>query len=91
MKIIDKHDPYEKRTPCKYCNAKGYLKIIKNDYTNKYIKECLERDTKRKLGYVEMTFLGEVDVIKCYCQLCGEISSYYIEEGLFADGVIKEI
>jgi hypothetical protein len=82
----DKQIPYEKRTSCKYCRAKGYLKIIKNENTNETIRRYLH-ETKSIL----LTFDINEPRVECYCQLCGNYSNYYVEEGLFADGVIKEI
>lgn len=83
----DKHDPYENRTKCYSCKTKGYLKIIKNENTNEYIKTALESEL---IDY-RLVFFDFIRRLECMCQKCGHIDYYDVEEGLFVDGVIKEI
>lgn len=82
--------PYEKRTPCKFCGTKGYLKIIKNEDTNNQIRKALIREVERKCG-VMYCFELDPPLVRCYCQECGNYGNYRVEEGLFSDGVVKEI
>lgn len=78
--------PYEKRTPCKFCGTKGYLKIIKNEDTNNQIRKYI---TKPK--NILLVFDPDQPILRCYCQICGNYCEYFVQEGLFSDGVVKEI
>lgn len=78
--------PYENRTPCKFCGTKGYLKIIKNEDTNNQIRKYLNEPKN-----VMYCFELDPPVLRCYCQECGNYCEYRVQEGLFSDGVVKEI
>ena len=78
--------PYENRTACKYCGKKGYLKIVKNNSTNDIIRKKLNEPKN-----VMYSFELDPPMLRCLCQNCGEYHNYFVKEGLFADGVIKEI
>jgi S-ribosylhomocysteine lyase LuxS involved in autoinducer biosynthesis len=78
--------PYENRTECIACKTKGYLKIVKTDKSKKVIESFLNRPKN-----IMYSFKLESEMVMCYCQNCGNVSNYNVQEGLFSDGVIKEI
>lgn len=77
--------PYENRTSCHFCKTKGYLKIVKNEDANEQIRNYLNKPKN-----VMYSFEIE-NKLRCFCQNCGSYGNYNINEGLFSDGVVKEI
>lgn len=86
---MKKLDPYENRTKCRSCGKKGYLKIIDtyDKNPNKTISEYLHFKSRGTM----MSFCGETFYLDCTCSYCNDFNTYPIENGLFVDGVIKEI
>lgn len=82
--------PFENRTPCKFCGTKGYLKIIKNEDTNNQIRKYFINELERKIGVMHC-FELDPPILRCCCQECGNYCEYRVQEGLFSDGVVKEI
>lgn len=77
--------PFKNKIACINCGFVGGLKIILNETNNLIIKGYLEN--KNYFEFPDM----DTSSLTCYCQYCGDIHNYGLQEGLFLDGQIKEL